>query len=149
MTPAIIIQPVTARDLLPLRHALLRPHQPEETCVFPGDNDPTTIHLGAFMLDEMIGIASLYQESHKTITAGSGFRLRGLAIKDALRRRGYGQALLQAVEEQAQAQGADYLWANARITALDFYAKAGYSIGEEEFIVPGVGPHRLVRRDFK
>ncbi|GEM_PF-2576083 len=52
------------------------------------------------------------------------------------------------METLAREQQADYLWANARITALDFYLKADYLIGDQEFNGAVVGPHRLVRKDF-
>ena len=142
------IRPIAPRDTLVLRHTLLRPHMTPETCVYPGDDAPTTTHLGAFLDDDLCGIVTLYREPLPGST-GAGFRFRALAIVENLRGQGHGNALLTAVEALAQEQGADYLWANARDTALDFYRKAGYDIGEEEFIVAGVGPHRIVSRDFR
>ena len=60
--------------MLPFRLALLRPHQPVETCVFPGDNDAITVHLGAFLLNEIKGIVSLYRKDLASHEAGNGYR---------------------------------------------------------------------------
>ena len=142
------IKPIAPQDTLVLRHGLLRPHLTPEACVYPGDDADTTIHLGAFIGDNLCGIVTLYKEDLPASSTQTGYRFRALAIVEHLRGQGHGNALLNAVEALAQELGADYLWANARDTALDFYRKAGYQIGAEEFIVEGVGPHRIVRRDF-
>ena len=73
-----------------------------------------------------------------------GYRLRALSVVENLRGKGYGLQLLRAAEILAQENNARYLWANARIHVKEFYARAGYSIGEDEFIVEGVGPHVIV-----
>ncbi|MGA0936165.1 MAG: hypothetical protein ACO3R5_13685 [Pseudohongiellaceae bacterium] len=85
MTTSWIIQAVRTTDMLPFRLALLRPHQPVETCVFPGDSDAITVHLGAFLLNEIKGIVSLYREDLAGHEAGNGYRFCALAIAEALR----------------------------------------------------------------
>ena len=125
----------------------MRPHLTPATCIYPGDDAPTTTHLGLFIGDEHCGIVSLYGETLPD-HPGTGYRFRALAVVDELRGRGLGKTLLEATERLAQAQGAAYLWANARMTAVDFYRKAGYAVGAEEFLVEGVGPHRIVLKTF-
>ena len=147
MPDTFTIREISPTDTLSLRHSLLRPHMTPETCVYPGDDAATTVHLGGFIDDTLCGIVTLYREDLPGDNPG-GFRFRALAIVDALRGQGHGNALLKAVEQLAQDHGAAYLWANARDTALDFYRKAGYAVGDEEFIVEGVGPHRIVRKEF-
>ena len=141
------IRPIAPQDTLPLRHALLRPHLTKEACVYPGDDDGTTVHLGAFMSDGLCGIVTLYREDLPN-ERGTGYRFRALAIVENLRGQGHGSTLLEAVEDLARQRGADYLWANARVPVLEFYRKSGYAVGDEEFIVEGVGPHRIVRKSF-
>ncbi len=141
------IREISPTDTLPLRHALLRPHMTPETCVYPGDDAASTVHLGSFIGDTLCGIVTLYREDLPG-DHPEGFRFRALAIVEALRGQGHGNALLKAVEQLAQENSANYIWAYARDTALDFYRKADYAVGDEEFIVDGVGPHRIVRREF-
>lgn len=148
MPDTLVITPIAPRDTLALRHALLRPHLTPDTCNYPGDDAPDTVHLGACVGDDRVGIVSLYRESLPGSKVRHGYRFRALAVVEALRGKGYGRALLAAVEREAQARGAAYLWANARVAAIDFYRRAGYAVGDEEFIVAGVGPHRVVWREF-
>lgn len=140
------IRTITALETLPLRQALLRPHLTEKECIYPGDNEPSTIHLGAFLDKRLTGIASLYKKGLPELESNNCYQFRALAIVKEKRGSGYGLALLHAVESTAREFGAKIIWANARITATEFYRKAGYHIGEKEFIVAGVGPHVVISR---
>jgi len=137
---------ITTLETLPLRQALLRAHLTEEECVYPGDNDASTVHLGAFIDNTLIGIASLYKKGLPEQEADDSYQFRALAIVQERRGAGCGLELLHAVEKMAMAKGAAFLWANARTSAIEFYRKAGYQIGEKEFIVAGVGPHVVISK---
>ncbi|RZK10679.1 MAG: GNAT family N-acetyltransferase [Flavobacterium sp.] len=39
---------------------------------------------------------------------------------------------------------ADYIWCNARTSAIDFYKKQGFETISEEFEISGVGPHYIM-----
>ncbi len=142
------IQKIQTVETLPLRKHLLRPHLTAEQCIYPGDDDSTTCHLGGFIDDSLVSIVSIYQRDLPGEQNKRGYQFRALAIVEALRSQGYGLALLHAVEKYARINAADYLWANARMTAVEFYRKAGYTIDDKEFIVEGVGPHVIVSRTF-
>ena len=74
-----LIRPITAAEVRPLRQVVLRPGQPPESCVYPGDDLEDTVHLGAFDdAGRVVGIASLYREDRAGGPVG-GWRLRGLA----------------------------------------------------------------------
>jgi GNAT superfamily N-acetyltransferase len=142
------IREINASATLTLRKQLLRPHLSAKECIYPGDDDLTSYHLGAFIDNELIGIVSIYQKGLPDLKHQCGFQFRALALVEASRNKGYGLTLLHAVEKFARDKGADYLWANARITAINFYRKASYIIDDNEFIVAGVGPHVIIRRHF-
>jgi GNAT superfamily N-acetyltransferase len=138
------IQEIEAEQTLALRSEVLRPGRAAEECVFPGDTDKSTCHLGAFIDRELVGIASLYLKSNASMPEGRAYQLRSMATKISYQGKGIGFALLEAVEKQALVLGADYLWANARKSALGFYRKADYQIDDQEFYIEGVGPHHLI-----
>ena len=142
------IREILPVETLELRQRLLRPHLTPDTCVYPGDDDVTTTHLGLFIDEALVGIVSLYREALPEREQATGYRFRALAIDDDFRGQGHGMALLKAVESLARAANAEYLWANARITAIDFYRNADYKVGDQEFVVEGVGPHRIVVMEF-
>ncbi len=133
------VRPVGAEDVRPLRHSILRPGQPWDETVYPGDHEPATVHLGAFEGDRLIGIASLYREARPG--KADGWRLRGMATTEDARGRGAGRALLAACVAHVAARGGGKLWCNARTPAVGFYAAAGFAVSSAEFDIPGIGPH--------
>jgi predicted GNAT family N-acyltransferase len=133
----ILIRQVAGDDIRPLRHRVLRPGQTFEETVYPGDDLPDTVHLGAFDGDRLVGIASLYREGRD----GDGWRLRGMATDATVRGGGYGAALLGACISHVAASGGGELWCNARMAAVGFYRRVGFEVVSDEFEVEGIGPH--------
>lgn len=139
-----MIRQVSAEEIRPLRHRILRPGQAYEETAYPGDDLPDTVHLGAFDGDRLVGIASLYREGRDAL--GPGWRLRGMATDDAVRGTGFGGALLSACIDHVAAAGGGELWCNARMVAVGFYQRAGFEIESDEFDVPGIGAHVVMAR---
>ena len=138
-----LIRQVTAEDVRPLRHSVLRPGQAFEETVYPGDD--AGLHLGAFDGDRLVGIASLYEEDRGGGRAG-GWRLRGMATDAGVRGAGFGAALLAGCVEAVAEAGGTELWCNARMAAVGFYRLAGFEVVSEEFDVPGIGAHVVMTR---
>ena len=62
--------------------------------------------------------------------------LAPLCVSQPLQRRGIGRQLLSfAVDPRV------LHWCNARVEAIGFYAKAGWTVESEPFEIPTVGPH--------
>ena len=55
---------------------------------------------------------------------------------------------MRFAEIQVKERGGDSMWANARISALDFYLKLGYKTIGEEFYIPDVGSHIVIYKEF-
>jgi GNAT superfamily N-acetyltransferase len=126
-----------------LRHAVLRPNLPPEESVFPGDDDPTSLHLGAFEGDELVGIATLIQDPCPIDGRDDDWRLRGMATAQKVRNRGIGGALLARCIAHAREAGASRFWCNGRSDARRFYERHGLRVVGEEFVSPHTGPHYL------
>lgn len=137
------IRPVTAEEVRPLRHSVLRPGQAFEETVYPGDD--AGVHLGAFDGDRLVGIASLYTEDRADGAAG-GWRLRGMATDAGVRGAGFGGALLAGCLDHVAGAGGSELWCNARMAAVGFYRRAGFEVVSDEFDVPGIGAHVVMAR---
>jgi ribosomal protein S18 acetylase RimI-like enzyme len=84
------------------------------------DEDADGIHFGAFKDDKLAGIISLFQK-------GTSFQFRKLAVDPALQHMGVGSSLLQQITTYSKENGGTLLWCNARVSAIGFYVKAGYS----------------------
>jgi ribosomal protein S18 acetylase RimI-like enzyme len=142
-TPAI--RPVAAAAVLPLRQAVLRPGNALAECVFAGDDAADTGHFGVFLGPRLVGIASLCREPPPgAATAPGAWRLRGMAVADDCRRRGFGGRLLVACLAHAREHHATLVWCHARTAAVSLYRRHGFQPVGDEYVIPDVGPHYLM-----
>jgi GNAT superfamily N-acetyltransferase len=140
------IRRVTASETRALRHSVLRPHQPPEAAVYPGDDAGDTLHLALYREGRQLGIASLYREPPPGESLSTAWRLRGMAVLPEFQGQGLGAALLQRCLDHATGNGGTLVWCNARTTAAGFYRALGFSPRGGEFELPGIGPHYLMVR---
>ncbi|HEX2787194.1 MAG TPA: GNAT family N-acetyltransferase [Ignavibacteria bacterium] len=135
----LLIKQINIEQIIPLRAKILRNGITEKSR-FPHDEDETTIHFGVIENDNVVSIASLYKENYKN-TTGTGYRLRGMATENELQNKGYGNAILNNLIEKVKELNGDYIWCNARSTAVNFYLKNNFEIISDEFGMPDIGPH--------
>lgn len=102
--------------------------------------DPGILTLIAFDGEQMAGYAQLCRsEPPPCVTVAGAMELWRFYVSQAWHGRGTAQALMQAVVDAAQAQGATALWLgvwehNPRAQA--FYRKAGFAdVGSKVFVV--------------
>ncbi|MCR8561921.1 GNAT family N-acetyltransferase [Mucilaginibacter sp. BJC16-A38] len=139
-----MIKFISLYDLLPIRNEVLRAGQLTlEECIFPSDNLPGIFHLGYYVEEELACIGSFHPQSYDGFE-GTGYQLRGMATIEKYRGRGLGNQLLNFAIVYLRGQKANYLWCNARKTALQFYLNMGFEIISAEFEVPGIGPHYVM-----
>lgn len=141
-----VVRRITAEETRPLRHAVLRPGQSFEQTVYSRDDHPETIHLGVFESDRLVSIASLYREARPHRPSRAAWRLRGMATLAGQCGRGFGTAVLDASVAVVAGQGGGELWCNARVPALGFYLRRGFSVEGDEFEIDGIGRHVVVTR---
>ena len=146
---AVEVRPISAEQARLLRQSILRPGQPAQSCVYPGDDDEGTGHFGAFMGDVLIGISSVFREDQpdRKPALTPGWRIRGMATEEHVRGKGYGAALLSASVEHARERGAAQVWCNGRTSVAGFYQGQGFAAVGEVFDLPGIGPHLVFELD--
>lgn len=135
------IRVITAAETIPLRHAILRAGRPEGSARFPGDDELTTRHFGAYRGCKLLAVASLFAVAMPEHPAKIAFQLRGMATSPEAQGTGLGKLLVAAALDFAREKQAGILWCNARISAAGFYHKLGFEILGDEFDIPEVGPH--------
>lgn len=140
------VRPISAAETRPLRHRVLRPSQPPESLVFPGDDGPDTLHVGGFLDGALVAVASVYRESRPEDGRQRGFRLRGMAVEPAHHGRGFGALLVDACAAHARSLGGEELWCNARTSAAGFYTRQGFDTEGPPFEIEGIGPHVVKRK---
>lgn len=158
MSQTADIRFITAEATLPLRSRVLREGRPLDQCRFAEDGQPGSFHIGDFGTCPTsnplsgphlgaAGVASYYPKGLEGHT-GRGFQLRGMAVAPESQRGGVGRKLLCFAERHIRTENlADYLWCNARVSAIAFYERDGWAVVSEEFEIPEVGPHRrMVKR---
>ena len=142
----IVLRGATLAEIFPLRYAELRPGLPIESAQFEADEDPGTRHFGAFVANgaNLIGCASFMPSVWQ---GDAAFQLRGMATRSDLVHRGIGRALLQFAQGALREEFAlRPLWCNARVGAVGFYERLGWTVVSDVFDVPTVGPHRTMLR---
>jgi len=144
----IRIRPMTSLEVRPLRLEVLRAGMVNQTVHFDGDDDPTTIHLGAFDQDQNnVGVSTWMQRPFPLAEEHKALQLRGMATAVNVQGQGIGALLLVAGQSHGREIGAHLIWANARDAALDFYNRHGYSTVGEGFIeaVTQLPHHKVVK----
>ena len=140
MQPSIFVaRQATLDEIFHVRWEILRPGRPIASAQFPGDNEPTTIHVGAFASGQNICCATATRAFWKEQPA---WQLRGMGVVPEWQKKGVGQQVLAELENLVrQAADLNLIWCNAREEAVKFYEKQGWKIASESFYIEDVGPH--------
>ena len=140
------VRPVEAEQTRVLRQQILRPHQQKYELVYPGDDAPDSLHLGAFEEDELVGVASVMRESRSGEEDPGAWRIRGMATIPEVRGHGHGGALLERCLVHVAEHGGTLAWCTVRVTAMAFYRHFGFEAQGEPFEVPVIGTHYVMTR---
>jgi len=141
------VNEITYYEALPIRQKVLRPHMKTAECIYLGDKDPKSTHFSVVEDDETIAIASIYNQPMPNDTDTNAWRIRGMATLPTYRKTGCGDLLIRACLDYAKVHTASYVWCNGRTKALGFYEKYGFYIVGEEFELPNIGPHYILKVD--
>lgn len=140
-------KPISTPETFLVRHPVLRPGKPLETCCFAGDDLPTTRHFGIFDGEKIIGVLSLFVASNDWIAAESQLQFRGMAVLAAYQNKGIGAILMEFAETQIKDKSGVIIWLNAREKAVTFYEKMGYSKTGEPFSIGDIGTHFVMYKN--
>ncbi len=132
----VTILKIEAEDTLEIRHQVLWPDLPVESCMVAGDDE--ALHFGAYLEDELVGVLSLFQSERNAM------RLRKFAVSSAHQGQGIGLTLLKHALAHVKENGITSVWCDARTEALGFYEKLGFQIDGEEFFKRDVSYYRMV-----
>ncbi|HEX9258833.1 MAG TPA: GNAT family N-acetyltransferase [Acidimicrobiales bacterium] len=144
------VRRITASDCHDLRRRVLRSGTPSADVRFGRDDEPTTAHFGAFADGALTGIASCSPSPTPLHPGEPAWQLRGMAVEPERQGTGAGRALVAAVIDHASGEGATVLWANARDSALGFYARMGFAVEGAGFVTADTGlPHHVVLLDLR
>ncbi len=135
-----MVKIIPAELTLELRSRILRKGLAPEFCVFPTDHLPNAFHLGYEADGEIVTVASYFPMNYKS-REEPGFQLRGMATDTSFLGKGFGKQVVEFSINHIRNTNAQYLWCNARTSAVKFYEKLGFVTCSEEFEIPRVGTH--------
>ena len=131
-----------------LRWRVLRGSRPGAAVVFPEDSRPGAVHLGVRHDDTILAVASFSPEPTPHRPGRRAVRLRGMAVDWPFQHHGLGRLLVSTVIERLQGTGVEVLWCNARDSAAGFYARLGFEVVGDGFVLAESGiPHHVMVRD--
>lgn len=135
---------VKSDDLLNLRSKILRNNLDPNLCRFPGDKEINSFHIGAFNGNTLIGGVSVMKNECKKKELPNCFQLRGLFVDKEFQHNGIGKTIVNFVENRLRESGVNYLWMNARESAVLFYLKLNYSNSKISYVINEIGLHYLM-----
>jgi predicted GNAT family N-acyltransferase len=146
--PNFQVVKITTEETYALRTAVLRADTPTSDPKYAEDSKLGTVHLGVFDQDKVLIATSTWvinpwQDDPSAIA----IQLRGMAVATKHQKSGLGKLLLDSGITHAKTHNAEYVWAKARDTALNFYLRNDFkSVGDG--FTEGITqmPHHLVVR---
>ena len=135
---------VKSEDLLDLRSKILRNNLDPNLCRFPGDTEINSFHIGAFNRNTLVGGVSVMKNECKKKKLPNCFQLRGLFVDIEFQKNGIGKTIVNFVENRLRDSGVNYLWMNARESAVLFYLKLNYTNSKISYLINEIGLHYLI-----
>jgi GNAT superfamily N-acetyltransferase len=149
-TATIAIHRVAVGEILALRHRILREGLPPESARFDGDDAETTCHFAAYASGTDGPLLACLSFMLNSWSHEPAWQLRGMAVDSSHQRRGVGRQLIAHAEEALARQGrTGLLWCNARLPAVGFYQKLGWTVVSDVFEIPTAGPHVKMTKRLK
>ncbi|WMI64326.1 GNAT family N-acetyltransferase [Aestuariibaculum sp. YM273] len=138
------IRIIDASETIPVRHPVLRPGKPIESCNFDGDDLETTFHLGIYLNNQIVGVVSYFKNCNDLLTESSQYQLRGMAVLEDFQGKGLGNLLVQQGDLLLKERHIKTLWCNAREVATTFYQKNDFTIIGDPFNIKDIGLHYVM-----
>jgi len=137
------IKEITVDQTRPLRHSVLRPGLPVESVIYTEDSQEGSLHLGLYIDELLVTVASFYKQSNILFQATLQYQLRGMATDPAFRNKNAGNMLLNYAICRLKEINADLLWCNGRLVAQSFYERLDFKTIGEMFLSVEI-PHKVM-----
>jgi GNAT superfamily N-acetyltransferase len=121
---------------------VLRPGLPLDAARYSGEE--RNVHFGVFEGADLISTVTAHPETGFGVPGA--WRIRGMASHPAWQGKGAGGMVLEALLAWGRAERIPLFWCNARERAIPFYLRHGFTVESEIFDIPGIGPHKVMKR---
>jgi len=107
--------------------------------VYPGEDDQRTCHVAVSLGGAVVAVGTVFPDpSPWAPERAESWRIRGMATREGLRGQGLGNLVIDGLLEHASSNAGRFIWCEARTTARSFYARAGFVIEGEPFMLESV-----------
>ncbi|MGH9736636.1 MAG: GNAT family N-acetyltransferase [Candidatus Acidiferrales bacterium] len=137
------IREISLEEVQNFRYRVLRPKERAHS-VYQLDAVAGTRHVGAFVGDDLAGVATVCHEPIPGTCSNSTWRLRGMATAGEFRGHGIGSQLAEDCFAYARSQGGTVVWCSARLSAIGFYQAVGFEPHDESFTLPEYSSEQYV-----
>lgn len=141
---------VSVDRILDLRHRVLREGLPAEKAHFDGDDELNTWHFALCLNEQPVedySIVACVSYMLRPYNKKSAWQLRGMAVEPKAQGHGRGALLLESSLPVVEKDYPLPFWCNARVSAIPFYEKHGWSTVGEAFQIEDAGPHKVMVED--
>jgi len=138
---------ISGKDTIPVRKIMLPEDYKNSDCREEDDDSDMSFHLGGFVDNKLVSVASFYFEKHPDIQVPNQYELRGMATLKEFQGQGISSELLNVAFPIIKQNFCTTLWCNARHSALGFYEKMGFTQIGEPFKIRGSGKYVLMVRE--
>ena len=123
-----------------LRHEVLR--VPIGLSLYDEDlsGERDQLHFGLFDEDELVACVIA------VLTSPTEAKIRQMAVSPEHQGKGCGRRIMEELERHLIAKGSSHFSMHARVSAVGFYLKLGYSKVGEEFTEVGISHVRMEKR---
>lgn len=140
------IREISSQETFKVRHPVLRQGRPIEDCAFEGDELETTIHLGLYINEQLISVATFLSNKNDIFPEIRQYQLRGMAVLKSYQGQQLGQYILKHGEQLLTEKRVVRVWLNAREHAVNFYKNNHYQIVGQPFEINKVGMHYVMTK---
>ncbi|MFL2592679.1 MAG: GNAT family N-acetyltransferase [Cryomorphaceae bacterium] len=140
----IRIKIINSYELHDIRSKVLRNGLDPKMCRFEGDTRINSIHIGAFNNNKILGGVSLIKNICNENSEVDCFQLRGLCVYNEFQNYGIGTKIIHKIENIISEVNINYVWMNARESAVKFYLNLGYTNSNKSKIIGNIGLHYML-----
>ena len=141
----ILLKIVRSNELLEIRSKVLRNNTSHENCKFNGDNKKSSVHIGAYRNDQIVGGISIIKNNCNYKELKNCYQLRGMCVLDNFQNNGIGNKILNEAEKQSVFYHLDTFL----LQAAPFYLKSNYIDLGIRYEIKGIGLHGCLYKELK
>ena len=146
---SLTVRRVDPAELYDLRRRVLRANDPDAAVANPADRLATSRHYAGVVGERHLVSATFFEGAAPFDPERPAYQLRYMATDFDVQGLGLGATTLRGALEDLAGEGVRRVWANARVAALDFYRREGWTVVADSFFVSAESgiDHMVIHRD--